>query len=417
MQYSRLGVTLGTLALLAQAACSKSGEANTAGAKDSGAKGAAAGAPGVKGAPGGRGGMSAIVLGPTDVTTVSVGVIEASIPISGDLKPIEVIAVRSRVEGNVLQVYARVGDRVAAGQLLARFENAVQEGDRASATADREAARADVVNAQWNADQSDELFKAGAIPERDLRTAQQTLSVAKARLAATEARLRASNQNSQDTRILSPTSGNISTRTVEAGEHVTRGATIFTVVRNDVLELEASVPARQANDLKVGQPVRFSTSGRQLEGRVARISPTINLSNRSITVFLQVPNRDGSLKGNSFATGRIIGQAISNAIIIPTSAVRQSVQGGDKAFVYIIENGKVQHQDVQVGIIDEGLGVSQVVEGLKAGDVIVVGNVGALGRGMDVRVVSAEDARRGGGAPAGRDSTRGAPRSDSSKSR
>ena len=401
MRYSSLAGALGAFALCTLGACSKDGQAGAPGGESKGGAGGGAAAMG-KGGPGGRG-PSAMVLGPSDVTEVKTVTIESSISISGDLKPIEEIAVRSRVEGDVLQVLVREGDRVTQGQLMARFENAVQEGDRASATADRESARADVTNAQWNADQSEELFKAGAIPERDLRASQQTLAASKARLAAAEARLKASMQNAQDTRILAPTTGVVATRTVEAGEHVTRGATIFNVVRFDVLELEASVPARQATELKVGQPVRFAAAGRQLQGKVARIAPTINAANRSITVYIQVPNRDGALKGNSFATGRIIGQAVPNAMAIPIAAVRQAARDNNP-FVYRIEQGKVAHVDVQLGIVDETINMAQVLGGLAVGDQIIVGNVGALGRGMQVRVVSANEGRpgaAGGGAPGG----------------
>lgn len=389
MRYSTPVLALGALALLSLGACKKTGEAATAGAAGD-AKGAAA--PGATAAPGAgaRGAPSAMVLGPGDVAEVKPGTIEASILISGDLKPIEEIAVRSRVEGDVVQVLAREGDRVTTGQLMARFESSVQEGERASALADRESAKADVANAQWNADQSEELFKAGAIAERDLRTAQQTLAAARARLAAAEARLKASAQTAQDTRVLAPTTGIIADRTVEPGEHVSRGATLFTVVRNDVLELEAAVPARQAGELAVGQVVRFASSGLQMEGKVARISPTINPANRSITVYMQVPNRNGAIKGNAFATGRIVGQSIRNALLVPTAAVRQSARSGDKPFVYRIEGGKVQHAEVELGIVDETINMTQVLSGLAVGDQIIVGNVGALGRGMLVRVMSSE---------------------------
>ncbi len=386
--------SLGALLLVLQVACGKPGDAGAATKND--APGAAkAGESGSAKGGAARSGPPAIVLGPTDVMEVKKGSIEAGIAISGDLKPIEEIAVRSRVEGNVTAVLVREGERVGQGQLLARFENSVQESDRASAEADRESARADVTNAQWNSDQSEELFKAGAIPERDLRTAQQALTAAKARLAATEARLRATNQSASDTRVVAPTTGVISTRTVENGEHVTKGATIFTVVRNDVLELEASVPARQAGELKVGQPVRFSAGGRQLQGKVARIAPTINAASRTLLVYLQVPNKDGELKGNSFATGRIVGRTINDAIIIPAAAVRQSAKEGD-TFVYRIENERVQHAPVQVGVTDDVIGTAQILEGLSEGDRIIVGNVGALGRGMQVRVVSPEQQIRGG---------------------
>ena len=119
-------------------------------------------------------------------------------------------------------VYAKLREsepvmRLPDGAFVAMGRGSLEAQLRAR---DRESARADLTNAQWNADQSEELFKAGAIPERDLRTAQQALQAAKARLAASEARLRASTQTASDTRILAPTTGVVATRTVEPGEHV-----------------------------------------------------------------------------------------------------------------------------------------------------------------------------------------------------
>lgn len=374
---------MGALILALTAACGEPGEASPA----KGGGGAPAKGPGGPG--GGAGARPPTILGATDVIDVKPGTIEDGITISGDLKPIEVIDVRSRVEGNIVGVYAREGDRVGRGQVLARFESSVQESERTSAVADQEAAKADVANAQWNADQSEELFKAGAIPERDLRTAQQTLIAAKARLASADARVRAMTQGEQDTRVVAPTTGVVSARTVENGEHVTRGATMFTVVRNDVLELEAALPARQAGDLRVGQTVRFDAGGRRLEGKVARIAPTINPSNRTISVYLQVPNRTGELRGNTFVTGRVVARTITDALLVPTVAIRQS-QDGKEPFVYRIVNEVVDVAPVEVGVIDDVAGIAQIIKGISAGDRVIVGNVGVLGRGMPVRVVGDE---------------------------
>jgi membrane fusion protein, multidrug efflux system len=422
---NRLRGTLSALVLCSLAACGGSEEAaakgsigTPAGNGGGGAGGAGAageagrrgegpggGTGSVGGAGRGRGALS-IVLGPNDVTQVRRGTIEEAIAIQGDLKPIEEIAVRARIEGNVVSVNAREGDRVARGQLLARFESSTEESELKSAEADVASAKADVTNAQWNADQSADLFKAGAIPERDLRSAQQTLVAAQARLAAAEARQRAMTQNVEDTRVVAPTTGIVSARSIEAGEHITRGATIFTVVRNDVLELEAAVPSRLAGDVRASAPVRFTAAGRELLGRVARVSPTINPANRSLTVYLQVPNPGGVLRGNTFATGRIVAQTISNTIVIPTSALRyQQSQTGP--FVYKIVNDIVEYQPVSVGIVDELVGVAQIVEGLSEGDRVIATNVGAIGRGVKVRFAGApEEGRRQTGAGDGR-GTRG----------
>ncbi len=330
---------------------------------------------------------ASIVLAASDVKTVERGTIEAGVPISGDLKAIEESAVRARLEGDLVGVYVREGDRVRKGQLLARFEDSEQESDRVSAVADREAAQSDLETAKWNAEQSEELFKAGAISERDNRAAQQTYAAARARLAAAEARVRAAASLVADTRALAPTTGVVAQRLVENGEHVARGAHLFTVVRSDVLELGASVPARQANEIRVGQLVHFAAGGRQLDGRVARVSPTIDPTNRSITVYVQVPNAAGELKGNSFATGRIVSRTVDGAIVIPTSAIRQAQGNDGPLFVYRLGAGDaLERAPVNVGIVDEAAAVAEIVEGLAPGDRIIVGNVGTLGAGMKVTI-------------------------------
>lgn len=395
------GITL-AFALATLAACGNAGEAASAkdgagskeggdskGLQDNGDKGGRGPAGGSEGAAGGapRGGRGAtsITLGQNDVAEVKRGAIESATAIQGDLKPIEEVPVRARIEGNVEEVLVREGDRVTRGQLIGRFENSNEESSMKSAVADLESAKADLVNAKWNAEQSTDLFKAGAIPERDLRTAQQDLVASTAQVAAADARLRAATQSFNDTRILSPTNGQISTRSIETGEHVSRGVTIFTVVRNDVLELEAHVPARVAGDVHPSQPVKFNAGGRQLDGKVARVSPTINPANRSVTIYLQVPNPGGVLKGNTFATGRIVARNIPDAIIVPTGAIRYS-QSQVKPFVYRIVNEAIEYQPVDLGIVDEANGIAQIVDGLEEGDRIVVGNVGAIGRGVKVRM-------------------------------
>src|SRR5262249_48240942 len=168
--------------------------------------------------------------------------IEAGIPITGDLRPIETIDVRARLEGDLVDVLVREGQRVTAGQLLARFESSEQETTQASAEADVSSAKSDQATAQWNLDQSRDLFKAGAIAERDLKVAEQTLESAKAKLAAANARLKSSSNMQRDTRVVSPSAGIIEKRLVQTGERVTRGQQLFSLVPNDALELPASAP-------------------------------------------------------------------------------------------------------------------------------------------------------------------------------
>jgi membrane fusion protein (multidrug efflux system) len=170
-------------------------------------------------------------------------------------------------------------------------------------------------------------------------------------------------------------------------------------VRSTVLELAAAVPARQANLVRVGQVVHFTADGRRFDGTVARVSPTIDPSTRAATVYVQVPNSTNLLRGGTFATGRVVTRTLGDVVAVATAAVRQSPDGG-RPYVYRIAGQTLDIAQVTLGAADEERGLVQVSEGLNVGDRVVVGNVGALGRGMRVIIAGEEGGGRGpGGRP------------------
>ena len=391
------------LASLALAACGgdKTAPADAATLSKSGAAGGAAsaapmGAPNGAGGPGAGGARSggSVVLSGADVHKVAPGLIESGISISGNLRPIETVSIRARLEGDLVALNVREGDVVRVGTVLAELERSEQEAALRSAEADELAARSDAGTAQWNLEQTRDLFKAGAVAERDMRGAEQSALASSARLAAAESRVKAANSVVRDTRISSPVNGVVEKRSIENGERVSRGAELFTLVRTDVLELTAAVPARRASALARGQEVRFVADGRNIVGRVARVSPTIDLQSQSVTVFVQVPNGTGALKGNTFATGQIIERSLNGQIVIPQAAIRQTAAtAGGLLFVWKVAGGTLARADVKLGIVDEVRGVVQVLDGLVIGDEIVVGNVGLLGAGMKVQMIGTETPR------------------------
>jgi RND family efflux transporter MFP subunit len=172
---------------------------------------------------------------------------------------------------------------------------------------------------------------------------------------------------------------------------------MFTVVRSDVLELAAAVPARSANVVQIGQTVHFAADGRNVEGRVARVSPTIDPATRSLTVYAQIPNPGNRIKGGTFASGRVVSRVISGALRVPTAAIRQSQENG-QPYVYRIVDRVIDVAQIQLGAVDDRSGVAEVLSGLSEGDRVVVGNVGTLGRGMQVQVVGGEAGAGPGGA-------------------
>ena len=336
--------------------------------------------------------MATVTLATTDVAVVKRTRVEAGLPITGDLRPIESFDVRAQIEGDIVRVNAREGQIVRRGEVLATFEAAEQTSNSRSAEADVAAARSELSTADWNLEQTRDLFREGAVPERDVRNAEQQVAAARARVAAAQARLQSSAVTLADTRVLAPMAGTVAMRQVSPGEHVARGATLFTLVRTDILELAAAVPARAANDIQPGQTVRFTAGGRTIDGRIARVSPTISPSSRSITVYVQVPNQNGALKGGTFASGRVLTRTLESALVIPTTALRYGADGSN-TYVYEIENGTIARKPVTVGMVDEALGTAEIVSGLEEGDQVIVGNVGLLGEGMRAQIVGAETGR------------------------
>ncbi len=138
--------------------------------------------------------------------------------------------------------------------------------------------------------------------------------------------------------------------------------------------------------------MQFTADARALAGRVARVSPTVDPTTRSITVYVQLPNPGGAIKGGTFATGRVVGRTIPDALTVPTTALRQTQEEG-RPYVYTVVDGSIDIAQLQLGVVDETRGIAQVVQGLKEGDRVIVGNVGTLGRGMKVNVI-ARDASR-----------------------
>lgn len=337
------------------------------------------------------GGGPSITLAATDLASPRRTALEDAIAVTGTLEPLERAEVRARLEGDVEGVYVREGEAVRAGQLLARFDAGDQAGNARSAEADVAAARSELETAEWTLEQNRELHREGAIPERDVRVAEQAVAAARARLAAAQARSGTTQREVGDTRVLAPSSGVIERRMVNPGEHVNSNASMFTLVRSDVLELAAAVPERDAASVQPGQAVRFTAEGSQFEGRVARISPSVDPGSRSVTIYVQVANPDGRLRAGSFASGRIVSRVLDGALVVPLAALREGTQGGTPV-VYRVTDGKIDVATVTVGLRDEVNGLVEITDGLAEGDQVVVGNVGILGKGMSVRMAGQGDA-------------------------
>src|SRR5690606_34282971 len=232
------------------------------------------------------------------------------------------------------------------------------------------------------------LYEAGAMSEIDFRAAQAQLEAAQAQLAGARAQQAGAAEQARRTVVTAPFAGEVSARSVNAGEAVNPGQTLFTVVNSASLELQGQVPVDQAARVREGQPVVFQVEaypGVEFRGTVARVAPVADPGTRQVRVILRLPNEDGSLIGGLFATGRVITGTDESAIVVPETALRGA--DGDR-HVLVIEDSLMVRRSVTLGERDEERGLVAIAGGLRAGERVVAAP-GEVAPGTRVRIDSA----------------------------
>jgi membrane fusion protein, multidrug efflux system len=329
-------------------------------------------------------------VGTENIAVVTTGVLQSGPTVSGNLEPERQAMIRAQVGGSVLQTYADEGQRVRAGQTLARIEGGGLQDTYLSARAGVTAASnsADIANRELA--RSEKLLAAGAIAERDIEQARRASIAANAALADARARLSTAAKQVGNTNVTSPMSGIVSERPVSAGDVVQPGTALFTVVDPSSMRLEGSVPSEALSQVKIGAPVSFTVNGypgRTFTGRVTRVNPTADPATRQVRVFISIPNAEGTLVGGLFANGRLAAQS-RTGLVAPVTAVdsRSNVPA-----VFRIKGGKVERVPVTLGLRDEGTEKIEIASGVQAGDTLLLGAAQGITPGTIVKVSTPSD--------------------------
>jgi len=322
----------------------------------------------------------AALLAPSDVAVATRTNLAAGVPVSGTLDPAIDIKISAPFDEALATVTVQEGQRVAKGQVIARFRAGSVTPAAASAKAALELAHADVERYR-------DLLKAGAVSQRDLDAAEAQWHAAQ----ATEAQARTM---LDDASVRAPVSGTVARRNVQSGDRVKSGDAMFRIVNTSELEFAASVPAEYAPQVHVGAPVVLDVSGYPhgaITGRVARVNATTDPSTRQLMVYVRVGNRDGRLVGGLFATGAIVTNESREAIAVPAPALRTD---GAARYVYAITRGRLEKRTVEPGVHDEQRGLAEIRTGVAAGDSIVTGVVGGLTPGQAIGIAATSEAPR-----------------------
>jgi membrane fusion protein (multidrug efflux system) len=370
--FSRPTALLAASILLATSACKKgASEADAASAK-----------------------TAAMTIGTENIAVVTVGEVMTGPTLSGAIVPEREAAVRAQVGGSVLQTYADEGQRVGAGQLLARIDASGLQDAFLSARSAVTSANSGADVAARELARSQKLFSAGAIAERDLEQARRASVAANAGLADARARLANAQKQLSDTRVVSPISGVVSDRPVSAGDVVQPGAAMFTVVDPSSMRLEASIPSDELLSVRVGVPVTFAVNGypgRSFTGNVTRVNPTADPATRQVRIIASIPNTNGQLVGGLFATGRLASE-MKSGLIAPASAI--DLRSNEPA-VMRVKEGRVQRVPVELGLRDEGAEKIEIKSGVQAGDTLLLGAAQGISAGTIVKVSAPSDKPRG----------------------
>lgn len=295
----------------------------------------------------------------------------------------EVEAQAREAEANAAQIQARLGQSGGEGFDIERVPEV------ASAKATWQLAQADF-------DRMRMLFERDLVSqaEFDLRraqadNAQRQYEVAKnaaeqqrQALAAAQARVSLARKALADTVVRAPFDGVVAERLVSAGDYVTRGTKVATVMRVDPLRIELTVPAQSISAVQVGRAVVIEVDaipGRAFTGQVRYVSPGVRAETRALLVEAVVPNKEGTLKPGLFVTARIEDAMPSPGVLVPASAVRV-VLGTSRLFV-------VTGDRVEERIITTGQTVGSLIEvtsGIDAGAVVATSNLAQLADGARV---------------------------------
>jgi RND family efflux transporter MFP subunit len=358
------------------------------------------------------------------VSPVAVRQLQRVVESVGSLFPYEEVVISSEIDGRVEEVTADLGDRVNQNQVLVRVSEEEQkyllaqneaqlrqslerlglegENDRVRdirETPEVRRAQADLFDAEQRFKRVRSLVDQGIGSRQDLDQAQARFQAAQAAYDTTlnqtrnliqeverfKAQVNLQRKKLRDTSVRAPFVAYVKERQVNVGQFVRPNTPVFTLVKTDPIRLRLEVPERMAPWIQVGQKADVLVEAfqdRQFQGKVWRISPTVEQSKRTFIVEALISNPNGALKPGSYAKARIETDKVDRIRLIPRRAVNY-VFGSNKAYVLGEEN-RIEARDIRLG---DTFGADvEVIDGLQAHERVATTQLQRLDTGVLVRV-------------------------------
>jgi RND family efflux transporter MFP subunit len=324
-----------------------------------------------------------VELAASDIVRAQVRELAQGLPISGSLKAANSAFVKARVFGELQGLTVREGDKVQAGQVIAKVDVTEYAARMRQAQEQADAARAQIDIAQRQYDNNKALMDQGFISKSALDNSLNSLAAAQATYKAAVAAVDVARKSLDDTVLKAPIAGVIAQRLAQPGERVSVDAKIVEIVDLSRIELEATLGAAESVAVRVGQLALLQVEGtqRSIPAKVVRINPSAQAGSRSVLAYLEVDDPTG-LRQGLFAQGTL-DTGRTSALAVPLSAIRTDKPA---PYVQVIENGKVVHKSVETGARGDADNEMMVaVNGIAPGATVLRGTVGTLREGTGVR--------------------------------
>lgn len=308
---------------------------------------------------------------PVEVSAVRAGPIDAAYRGTATLEALDEAVVMARQAGVIEELLVEEGDRVRAGQVLARLET-----DKLRLEASR--ARADVQRLTEDFARLKSVFQRNLVSREAYDKTQYELEAARAELDLAELALK-------EAEIRAPFDGVVTARFIKRGNLIQQNTEAFRVTQLERLRAYIYVPERDIHKLKPKHHVKLTVDawpGKAFSGDVTLVNPVVDPTTGTVKVTVTMEPGQAELRPGMFARAEILYDRREQALLIPRDAV--IVEDAAES-VYVITQGKARRRPIRTGYGDSDH--YEVVEGLQAGEDVVTTGQASLKDDARVEIV------------------------------
>ncbi|WP_407160772.1 efflux RND transporter periplasmic adaptor subunit [Bradyrhizobium sp. STM 3557] len=308
---------------------------------------------------------------------------------SGRIEAEDEVSLAFRISGRLLNNDARIGDRVEAGQVLARLDSRNELNTLRQAQASLAAAQGQLTQARNHFDRQETLLAQGWTTRANFDAATQARQTAQSQVDAAEAQLSAAHDLVGFTELKADAPGVITATGPGAGEVVQVGQMIARIARQDGRDAVFDVPSQLVRSASADPEVEVSLAddpATKAKGRVREVAAQANAVTRTFEVRVGLSDPPPAMRLGATVVGRLSTSA-GPMIDIPSSALTRMNQ---RPAVWIVDpaSNTVSVRNVDVLRFDEAQAV--ISQGLDVGEIVVTAGVQALHPGQKVRVLGLE---------------------------